>query len=74
MYDSPLAYCRICNAYVALDQTQLVCALEHRCGHTQVNCPLARVFAGNELSIATDGAGNVSGATASGANEAASVH
>jgi len=45
MYDSPLAYCRVCKAWVALDQTQRECAERQQCRLGPSECPLARFFA-----------------------------
>lgn len=45
MYDSPIEYCAVCKAYVALDQTQDECALENRCGRGPEQCPLVHFLA-----------------------------
>jgi hypothetical protein len=45
MFDSPFDFCRICNGYVLLDQTQPQCAREHACAE-RAQCPLARFFTG----------------------------
>ena len=43
MFNSPLHYCPVCRQYVALDQSQRECALEHACSPQQP-CPLAHLF------------------------------
>jgi hypothetical protein len=48
MLDSPFDYCKVCRAYVLLDQTQRQCAGEHRCAGRQ-DCPLAKYFTGIEF-------------------------
>ena len=45
MYDSPLAYCAVCKAWVALDQTQRECAERQPCRLGPGECPLASFFA-----------------------------
>lgn len=47
MFNSPTAFCTVRRAYVAIDQTQPECALEHGC-EPDTNCPLESVFARRE--------------------------
>ncbi len=42
MFNSPLEFCPVCKAYVALDRTRSECRAEHRC--SAVACPLAKLF------------------------------
>jgi hypothetical protein len=49
MFNSPLSFCPVCKDYVALDQTQRECALEHRCA-AQTKCPLRALFVRNHRS------------------------
>lgn len=41
MFDSPLHFCTVCRAYIALDQSHGECAREHDCSPP---CPLVRFF------------------------------
>ena len=44
MFNSPIQFCKVRQAYVAIDQTQHQCALEHGC-KPRVKCPLKALFA-----------------------------
>jgi hypothetical protein len=47
MFNSPIEFCKLRQAYVAIDQTQHECALEHGC-EPRTKCPLKAVFARGE--------------------------
>ncbi len=51
MFNSPLHFCKMCRAYVALDQSQGECAREHDCAPP---CPLVCFFPVPEASRAGD--------------------
>ena len=46
MFDSPMEWCRICRAWVAIDQTLGECMGERKCA--QVQCPLAALLKRDE--------------------------
>lgn len=48
MFNSPLQYCKVIEEYVALDQTQRQCALEHNCG-VGPWCPLEAWFQRDDI-------------------------
>ncbi len=47
MFDSPFAFCPMCNQMVLLDQTQRECKAEHGCG--DIECPLLTHFCGYDF-------------------------
>ena len=60
MFDSPFDYCKVCRAYVLLDQTHRECAREHGCGNIS-ECPLRMFFTGIEFGAKKGKAKKVSG-------------
>lgn len=54
MFDSPLALCKECDEYVALDQKRTECAERHRCEMPAAQCPLAKHFTGVYGAIPTE--------------------
>jgi hypothetical protein len=55
MLDSPFDYCKVCRAYVLLDQTHRECLREHGCEDV-AECPLRRLFTGIEFRPANEAA------------------
>ena len=55
MFDSPLQWCPVAKAWVALDQTQPQCAWRNGCGIRV--CPLANVLR-REQSVSEEAARN----------------
>ena len=49
MFNSPLAWCPIVRAYVALDEPNHACRAEHRCATG--DCPLKGLFASAALVV-----------------------
>ena len=43
MFNSPTAFCHVRRTYVAIDQPQRECALEHAC-EVEAPCPLQAMF------------------------------
>jgi hypothetical protein len=53
VFDSPLALCKECDEYVALDQKRTECAARHRCEVSAAECLLAKYFTGAYGAIPT---------------------
>ncbi|HSF47379.1 MAG TPA: hypothetical protein VLA73_03360 [Burkholderiales bacterium] len=54
MFDSPLALCKECDEYVALDQKRTECAAQHCCEISAPECPLGKYFTGAYGAIPTE--------------------
>lgn len=46
MFDSPLAFCKECQQWVALDQKRTECAARQKCQVPAAECPLREYFTG----------------------------